>query len=86
MADQKKKVLVIGGIDKNIPPWIITAFDVEHIEQQDHFKRLIAPKNKPDVVIALKSWLSHKQCNDAREFAVTNEIPFIISDGGWSIL
>lgn len=85
MAEGQRKILVVGGISKNIPGWILKAFEVEHCEQQAHFKRIIAPKDKPDVVIMLKSWVSHKQGNDARAFAVENNIPFIVSDGGWSM-
>jgi len=80
-----KRILVVGGIDKNVPAWIHRAFEVEHYEQQAHFKRIIAPKDRPDAVIALKSWISHKQCQDARDFAVENGVPFIMSDGGWSM-
>lgn len=82
---EMKRILVVGGIDKNIPNWIQKSFEVEHYEQQPHFKRTIAPKDRPDLVIALKSWISHKQCSDAREFASENGIPFIVSDGGWSM-
>lgn len=82
---EMKRILVVGGMDKNIPTWIQKSFDIEHYEQQAHFKREIAPKDRPDVVIVLKSWISHKQCADAREFASLNKIPFIVSDGGWSM-
>jgi len=82
---EMKRILVVGGMDKNIPTWIQKSFDIEHYEQQAHFKREIAPSDKPDVVIVLKSWISHKQCADAREFASSNGIPFIVSDGGWSM-
>lgn len=80
-----KRILVVGGIDKNVPTWIHRAFEVEHYEQQAHFKRAIAPKDRPDAVIALKSWISHKQCQDARDYAEQNGVPFIISDGGWAM-
>jgi hypothetical protein len=83
MADAKR-ILVVGGLNKNIPTWIQKTFEVEHVEQQSHFKRVIAPKDRPDLVIALKSWISHKQCADAREFAESSSIPFIMTDGGWS--
>lgn len=82
---EMKRILVVGGIDKNIPSWIQKSFEIEHYEQQPHFKRTIAPKDRPDLVIALKSWISHKQCSDARTFASENGIPFIVSDGGWSM-
>lgn len=82
--DSKKRILVVGGMDKNIPNWIHKVFEVEHYEQEAHFKRVIAPKERPDVVIALKSWISHKQCADARDYAIKNEIPFVMADGGWS--
>lgn len=80
-----KRILVVGGIDKNVPTWIHRAFEVEHYEQQAHFKRAIAPRDRPDAVIVLKSWISHKQCQDAREYAEQNGIPVIISDGGWAM-
>lgn len=84
MASDKKKILVFGGIGKNIPTWVIRAFNVEHYQQEAHFKREIAPESRPDVVIVLKSWISHKQAADAREFSDMNGIPFLYSDGGWS--
>lgn len=83
--ETKKRVLVIGGMDKNIPTWIHKTFEVEHYEQETHFKRAIAPKERPDVVIVLKSWISHKQCADAKDYATKNNIPFIMADGGWAM-
>lgn len=80
-----KRILVVGGLDKNIPTWIQKSFEIEHYEQQPHFKREIAPKDRPDLVVILKSWISHKQCADAREFASANNVPCIVADGGWSM-
>lgn len=81
---ETKKLLVIGGMDKNIPTWITRLFEITHVEQQLHFKRIIAPADKPDLVIVLKSWISHKQCADARDYAQEHGIPFILASGGWS--
>lgn len=82
--EEKKKVLVIGGLAKNIPKWISNVFELEHYEQQIHFKRTIAPDERPDVVVALRSWISHKQHKDARDYAVANNIPFISAENGWA--
>jgi len=79
-----KKILIVGGISKNIPEWISKSFEITHIPQQHNFKRPISGP-VPDLVVLLKSWVSHKQCADARQFAIDNGIPFIISDGGISM-
>jgi hypothetical protein len=84
-VQDKKNILIVGGVtSKHNPPWLNT-FNVEFYPQEEHFKRIVAPKNKPHLIICLKSWISHKQCRDFRNYADENSIEFIISDGGLSM-
>lgn len=78
----KKTILVVGGLYKNIPTWVRAAFNIDHYEQETHFKKTIS--SKPDLVVIIKSWISHKQFNDAREFADNNNVPLIVADNGWA--
>jgi len=80
----ERRLLVLGGMSKHIPVWISSAFIIEHYQTEIHFKREIAPNKKPDAVICLKSFISHKQSADARTYAIDNGLPYLVADGGWS--
>lgn len=81
MAD-KRKILVVGGISKNIPKWINDAFEVDHYESETHFKRQFV--SKADVIVILQGFVSHKQSSDAKKYAKENDIPLIVADKGWA--
>lgn len=85
MARQpKRRILVVGGVDKNIPTWIRCAFEIDHFESEHG--RNVAPSSKAavDAVIVLNAWVSHKHYYDARSFAESRKVPCLVSPGGWS--
>lgn len=84
MADTKKKIYIVGGKGKNVPPWISAAFNYEQFDQ-DHAKtRTLEPSNSPDAVVVLSSWVGHEHFYGARDLSERLGIPMILSPGGWS--
>jgi hypothetical protein len=86
MADTKKhKLFVVGGKDRNVPPWIRAAFEVEQFDQDEGSRgRVPEPKAKPEVIVVLKSWIGHKHYFDACDLAKRLSVPLIEAAGGWS--
>lgn len=86
MADAKKhKLFVVGGKDRNVPPWVKAAFEIEQFDQDEGSRgRVPEPKTRPEAVVVLKSWIGHKHYFDARDLAERLSVPFIEAAGGWS--
>lgn len=86
MAEVKKhKLFIVGGKDRNVPPWIKAAFDVEQFDQDAGSRgRVPEPSQTPDAVIVMKSWIGHKHYYDARELAARLGVPMVEAAGGWS--
>lgn len=86
MADEPKKrrIYVVGGKGKNIPPWVTAAFDVEQFDQEHTRGREPSADQRPDAIVVLTSWVGHKHFYDGRELAAKLSIPLILSPGGWS--
>lgn len=87
MADTKptkRRIYIVGGKGKNVPPWLSAAFDYEQFEQDHTRGRTTDPSKTPDAVVVLSSWVGHKHFYDARSLAEKLGIPMILSPGGWS--
>jgi hypothetical protein len=81
----KHKLFIVGGKDRNVPPWIRAAFEVEQFDQDAGSRgRVPEPDAKPDLIVVMKSWIGHKHYYDARELAERLGVPFIEAAGGWS--
>jgi len=81
---QKRRIYIVGGKGKNVPPWIDAAFAWEQFEQDHSKTRTLDPANRPDAVVVLSSWVGHEHFYGARDLAERLDIPMILSPGGWS--
>lgn len=85
MAEKAYKLFIVGGKDRNVPPWIKAAFCVEQFDQDAGSRgRVPEPSTTPDAIIVMKSWIGHKHYYDARELATRLGVPMIEAAGGWS--
>jgi hypothetical protein len=87
MADpkpSKRRIYIVGGKGKNVPPWIAAAFDYEQFDQDHARGRTTDPDKRPDAVVVLSSWVGHKHFYNARDLAEKLNIPMLLSPGGWS--
>jgi len=80
----KRRIYIVGGKGKNVPPWLSAAFNYEQFEQDHTRGRTTDPTKVPDAVVVLSSWVGHKHFYDARALAEKLSIPMILSPGGWS--
>ena len=80
----KRRIYIVGGKGKNVPPWITAAFEWEQFEQDHSKTRTLEPDRVPDAVIVLSSWVGHEHFYGARDLADRLGIPMILSPGGWS--
>lgn len=81
----KHRLFVVGGRgNRNVPDWLKKVFDLEIFEGEEDEKQTPKPEKKPDAIIVLSSWISHKHFHDARTLADELDIPFVLSPGGWS--
>lgn len=83
-APKKRRIYVVGGKGKNVPPWVTAAFDVEQFDQEHTRGREPSANNNPDAIVVLSSWVGHKHFYDGRDLADRLKIPLILSPGGWS--
>jgi hypothetical protein len=83
-APKKRRLYVVGGKGKNVPPWVTAAFDVEQFDQEHTRGREPNAANSPDAIVVLTSWVGHKHFFDGRDLAARLKIPLILSPGGWS--
>lgn len=81
---KKRRIYIVGGKGKNVPPWVAAAFDVEQFDQEHTRGREPDAGNKPDAIVVLTSWVGHKHFYDGRDLAAKLKIPLILSPGGWS--
>lgn len=81
---KKKRIYIVGGKGKNVPPWVDAAFDWEQFEQDKSKTRTLEPDETPDAVVVLSSWVGHEHFYGARDLAERLDIPMILSPGGWS--
>lgn len=86
MSEKKKKrrIYIVGGKAKNVPPWLDAAFEWEQFDQENAKTRTLEPTKDPDAVVCLKSWVGHEHWYGARDLAERLKIPLINSPGGWS--
>jgi hypothetical protein len=80
----KRRIYIVGGKGKNVPPWITAAFDWEQFEQDHSKTRTLEPDKAPNAVVVLSSWVGHEHFYGARDLADRLGIPMILSPGGWS--
>lgn len=80
----KRRIMVVGGVDKNIPNWIRSAFELEHFTSERGVSEALSSSTPFDAVIVLNAWVSHRHYYDARSFAESRNIPCLTSPGGWS--
>jgi hypothetical protein len=81
----KRRLFVVGGRQgRNVPVWLQKVFDIEIFEGEEDEKQKPKPEKKPDAIIVLSSWISHKHFHDARTLADELDVPFVLSPGGWS--
>jgi hypothetical protein len=80
----KRRIYIVGGKGRNVPPWISAAFDHEQFHQDLAKTRSLDPEKKPDAVVVLSSWVGHEHFYGARDLAERLDIPMILSPGGWS--
>lgn len=83
-APKRRRIYVVGGKGKNVPPWVTAAFDVEQFDQEHTRGREPNAANRPDAIVVLSSWVGHKHFYDGRDLAERLKIPLILSPGGWS--
>lgn len=81
---KKRRIYIVGGKGKNVPPWITAAFDVAQFDQEHTRGREPSASNRPDAIVVLTSWVGHKHFFDGRDLADKLKIPLILSPGGWS--
>jgi len=80
----KRRIYIVGGKGKNVPPWIAAAFEYEQFDQDHARARTTDPDKRPDAVVVLSSWVGHKHFYNARDLAEKLGIPMLLSPGGWS--
>lgn len=83
-APNKRRIYIVGGKGKNVPPWISAAFEWEQFEQDRAKTRTLEPSNPPDAIVVLSSWVGHEHFYGARDLSERLSVPLIVSAGGWS--
>jgi hypothetical protein len=84
MSD-KRKVLVVGGLPKDVPAWVSEAFEVEQITGHNNGgSGFLKPTIEPDVVIVCHDYVSHNYADQAHQIASKRGVPWIGMRTGWS--
>jgi hypothetical protein len=81
---QLRRVLVIGGKEKNIPSWAYRAFNIDLI-QGDHQggNRLLDPA-RADAIVVQVNWVSHNFSGQAHDLGRQWGVPVLKARDGWS--
>lgn len=82
MGDNKRRVLVVGGKDYNIPSWARTAFDID-LYDGERGDGAINPKPAALIVVQV-NWTSHNLSGQAHQLGRDWGVPVLKARDGWS--
>ena len=89
-ALRQRRVLVVGGKERNIPIWARTAFDIELVDQNTG-----AGKGKgklsshvtgrpPEAIVICTKFVSHNFAGQAHDMGADLDVPVLKARDGWS--
>ena len=88
---RRRRVLVVGGKERNIPIWARTAFDIELVSQETGGGKKGKGKldsytsgTKPDAIVVCTKFVSHNFAGQAHEMGADLDIPVLKARDGWS--
>lgn len=85
MAGQHR-LLVVGGLPKDIPSWASSVFEIEQITGHSNGgSGRLAPEHKAEAVIICYDFVSHNFSEQAQRQANRWGVPWFGVRGGWSI-
>jgi hypothetical protein len=83
--DTKRRVLVVGGRDFNVPTWAEDAFEIELITGEDgRGNGLLEPRHQADAVVIMADYCSHNFSQQAQRLANEWDVPWFGCRGGWA--
>jgi len=74
MPDDKRRVLILGGLHSDIPRWMFRKFRVQHIER---YRGVIKIDYQPDLILIFIRFASHNLYGAASSLAKDNGIPLL---------
>jgi len=80
----RRRVLVIGGKEKNIPVWARNAFDIELIDQQTQGGKGRLDTQPADAIVVCTIAVSHNFSKQAHEMGRVWGVPVLKARDGWS--
>lgn len=84
-SEEPRKILVVGGDERNIPTWAKRAFTIEHVhgESKGGKGRLQVKKN-PEAIVVVVEHVSHNYSGQCHELGRALDIPVLKARGGWA--
>lgn len=80
----KSRVLVIGGMPKNVPAWAQVAFEIDLLDQNGPKSRIDQSGQPPRAIVVYTSAVSHQHSCQAHDMGARWDIPVLKARDGWS--
>jgi hypothetical protein len=76
----KPFVMVVGGLERDIPQWIKSSFEVKHFPRSDSPTKIVNTLGEriPDAVLVLR-WVDHEQANKVTAIASQHHRPILVA-------